>query len=233
MRNSHRAIFAALGLIVVVMGILAVWIRLVAEPMPELSGERVSRTYDLTGFDGVDISGQWNVTLERGEVWSVTVEAPAELIDDVDAELRGDRLSLSFDGGWCAGCFRDGGALRATVRMPALESVAMSGTSMVRFSGFEGGSLSLGLSGAGEVRGAASRFDALMLDMSGAVDVELGDVPVTNAEVDVSGAGKVTLRMAGGRLTGDMSGAANLEYYGTVSEESVDKSGLVNVRHWD
>jgi hypothetical protein len=39
--------------------------------------------------------------------------------------------------------------------------------------------------------------------------------------------------MAGGRLTGDMSGAASLEYYGTVSEESVDTSGMVNVRRRD
>ena len=75
---------------------------------------------------------------------------------------------------------------------------------------------------AGEIAGAASRFDALMLDMSGAGNVDLGDVPVTDAEVDISGAGKVALRMAGGRLTGDISGAENLEYYGTVSEESVD-----------
>ena len=36
--------------------------------------------------------------------------------------------------------------------------------------------------------------------------------------------------MAGGRLTGDMSGAGNLAYLGTVSEQSVDTSGFVNIR---
>jgi hypothetical protein len=49
----------------------------------------------------------------------------------------------------------------------------------------------------------------------------------------VSGAGNVKLRMAGGRLTGDVSGAANLEYYGPVSEQSVQQSGFVNVRRRD
>jgi hypothetical protein len=78
-----------------------------------------------------------------------------------------------------------------------------------------------------------SRFDELSLDMSGAASVELGEVAVRDAEVDTSGAGSVTLLMAGGRLTGDMSGAASLEYYGTVSEESVDTSGMVNVRRRD
>jgi hypothetical protein len=58
-------------------------------------------------------------------------------------------------------------------------------------------------------------------------------VPVTDVEIDASGASNVTLRMAGGRLTGDMSGTANLEYYGTVSEERVERSGVVNVRRRD
>jgi hypothetical protein len=208
-----------------------VWIRLVAQPAPELSGQRTSRTYDHTGFDGIEMSGQWDVTIERGDAWRVAVDVPVELIDQVDVELRGDRLSIGFEGGWCAWCFRDGLVLKATITMPALEALGGSGASKVRFSGFDGANLSLDLSGAGEIRGAASRFDALTLDMSGAANVELSDVPVTNADVDISGAGNVTLRMAGGRLTGDISGAGNLEYYGTVSEETVDKSGIVNVRH--
>jgi hypothetical protein len=222
-----------LGLVVAIMVTFALWLRFSAEPAPELSGERTSRTYGLTGFDGVDVSGQWDITIERADSWRVVVDVPVELIDEVGAELRGDQLSISLEGGWCAGCFGGGLELKATITMPALESIDVSGTSRVRFSGFDGPSLSIDWSGAGEVRGTASRYDKLSLDMSGAVSVELGDVPVRDADVDVSGAGNVTLLMAGGRLTGDLSGAANLEYSGTVSEESVDKSGMVNVRRRD
>ena len=66
--------------------------------------------------------------------------------------------------------------------------------------------------------------------MSGFGNIELGDVAVTNADVDLSGFGNVTLRMAGGRLRGDMSGFGSLEYYGTVSEQNVDKSGFGAIR---
>jgi hypothetical protein len=72
-----------------------------------------------------------------------------------------------------------------------------------------------------------------MLDLSGVGNADLADVTVTDADVDVSGAGNVKLRMAGGRLTGGVSGAANLEYYGPVSEQSVQQSGFVNVRRRD
>ena len=111
--------------------------------------------------------------------------------------------------------------------MPVLESLDIVGRRQLVVSrASRARRLSLDLSGAAEIRGAASRFDALTLDMSGAGNADLGDVPVTDADVDLQRRGNVTLRMAGGRLTGDMSGASNLEYYGTVSEQSVDKSGF-------
>lgn len=230
MRNSQVAVLSALGLIVAGMLAVALWLRLIAEPAPELSGERTTRNYDFSGFDRIDVEGQWSVTIERGEVSSVVVDTPAEVVESVEVAVDGDRLSVSYEGGWCAGCFRDGTALKATITMPEIESLDLSGATTVSFSGFEGRSLSVDVSGAVELRGASSRFDTLTLDISGAGRVDLADVPVTDAEVDVSGAGNVTLRMAGGRLTGDMSGAGNLEYFGSVSEERVQKSGFVNVR---
>jgi Putative auto-transporter adhesin, head GIN domain len=230
MRNSQLAVLGALGFVVAVMLGVAVWIRLVAEPAPELSGQRASGSYDYSGFTGVEAEGQWEVAIERGDAWRIAIEAPEELLDDIEVELEGDELSLGYEGGWCAGCFRDGNTLKATVTMPELESLDLSGATKLSFSGFDGASLSLDMSGAGELRGAASRFDSLIVDMSGAGNLDLGDVTVTNAEVDISGAGNVTLRMGGGRLSGDMSGFGNLEYYGTVSEQTVESSGFVNVR---
>ncbi len=229
MRNSQRAVLGALGLVVAVMVGVAAWVRLVADPTPQLSGQRTSRSYDYTGFDGVEVSGQWAVTIERGDAWRVAIEVPAELVDEVEVELDADELSLSYDGGW----FRDGTVLEATITMPALESLDLFGSTTASFSGFEGGTLSVDVSGGIELRGAASRFDTLTLESMGASNVDFSDAPVTNADVDISGAGTVTLRMAGGRLTGDMLGAGTLEYYGTVSEESVEKTGFVNVRPRD
>jgi hypothetical protein len=236
MRNSQRVVLAALGFFVVLMLGVAIWVRLVADPAPALSGERAPDSYDYSGFTGVDVMGQWEVAVERGDAWRVAIDVPEELRDDIEVELEGDELSFGYAGGWCAGCFpagstlRDGDTLKATVTMPELESLDLSGATKLSFSGFDGASLSLDMSGASDVHGAASRFDSLILDKSGAGNLDLADVTVTHAEVDISGAGNVTLRMGGGRLSGEMSGAGNLEYFGTVSEESVEKSGFVNVR---
>ena len=233
MRNSQVAVLSALGLVVAVMLGLGIWFRLTAGPAPELSGQRTSRSYDLTDFDRIDVEGQWQVTIERGNSWSVAVETPVEILDNVQVEREGDELSISYEGGWCAGCFRDGNALKATITMPDIESLDLSGATQLSFSGFDGRSLSLDVSGAVALRGVSSRFDTLGLDLSGAGSVDFSDVRVTDANVDISGASNVKLQMAGGRLTGDVSGTANLEYSGTVSEERVEKSGFVNVRRRD
>jgi hypothetical protein len=232
-RNSQLAVVVALGVVVAVTIGGAAWVRLGAAPPPELSGERGSRTVDYSGFDRIDVGGQWTVTIERGDAWRVALEAPVEILDDIEVERDGNELSVDYEGGWCAGCFRDDQALEVTITMPSLASLELSGATVASFSGFTGRELTLDVSGAVELRGAASRFERLTLDLSGAGSVDLGDVSVTDAEVDVSGAGNVTLRMAGGRLTGDMSGAANLEYFGTISEEAIEKSGSVNVSRRD
>ena len=229
MRNSQRAVLALLGVIVGLMVVMAIWVRVSAREPPQLSGERTMKTYDITDFDGVDVDGQWQVTIERGDAWRVSVEMPVEVVDQVRVRRDGDVLTLGQEGPWLGG-FDDDRSLEATITMPVLATLNHSGMSRVSFSGFDGSGLSIDASGAGEIRGAGSRFDSLLLDMSGFGNIELGDVAVTNADVDLSGFGNVTLRLAGGRLRGDMSGFGNLEYYGTVSEESVDKSGFGRIR---
>ena len=235
MRNSQRAIVGLLGIVVALMVVVAIWVSVTGERPPELSGERTTRTYDFADFDGVDVTGQWQVTVERGDAWRVSVDVPAEVINRVRVERGGDVLHLAYDGAFMFGGFgrvdrENNGAPQATITMPALEMLDLSGASRLSFSGFDGAALSVHVSGGVALQGAASRFDMLTLDLSGAGSVNLADVPVTDANVDISGAASVTLRMAGGRLSGDLSGTANLEYFGNVSEETIDRSGFVNVR---
>jgi hypothetical protein len=231
MRNSQRVVVAVLGVLVVLLLGVASWIGLGVVPAPELSGQRTSRTYDYTGFEGLVVSGQWRVEVERGDTWGVTVDVPAEVVDDLRVELTGNTLSLGFERVWW---FDDSGGdarlMRATITMPALASVTLSGAPTLALSGFDGARLALVTSGAARIDGRASRFDTLELTMSGAGSVDLDEVSVTNAEVAVSGAANVRLLMAGGKLTGRMSGAGNLVYLGTVSDQSIISSGVVNIR---
>lgn len=234
MRNSQRAVLAVIGILAALLVAAGVWIRVSVPQLPALSGERGSRTYDFADFDRLGVSGQWEVTIERGDAWRVAVEGPVELLEYLRVERDGDSLELGLIGGWWrGGRGRDRDELAATVTMPTLEGLELSGASSLSLAGFDGRELSIVSSGASELRATASRYDDLRLVLSGAGSAELDGLTATNADVTVSGAADVRLRMAGGRLTGRLSGASDLEYSGSVSEQSVSQSGAGSIRQRD
>jgi hypothetical protein len=235
MRNSQRVVLAVIGGLAVLILAAGIWIRVAVPQLPDLSGARGSRTYDFADFDRVGVSGQWQVTIERGDTWRVAVDAPVELLEYVRVEHVGDELRLGLDGGWQfgGGWGRNSNALEATITMPALSRLETSGASTLSFSGFEGRELSIVSSGASELRANTSRYDDLRLVMSGAGSAMLGDLTATNADVTVSGAAEVRLRMAGGTLSGRLSGASDLEYSGTVSAQTLSQSGAGSIRQRD
>jgi hypothetical protein len=233
MSNSQRALLGGIGFVALIMMVGAVWSRLTVTTGPQISGERSTLTPALADFAGIEASGRWDLTVARGDAWRVELDVPVELVDRIEARVEDGRLVLGFEG-WLGSCGdSDRCRMNASITLPALREINLSGATTVDFSGFDGERLAIETSGASEIDGSASRYDELAVTTSGAGDVDLEEVTVTNAEVSVSGAGSIALRMAGGRLTGELSGAADLRYSGTVSEESVSRSGAANVRHTD
>ena len=74
-------------------------------------------------------------------------------------------------------------------------------------------------------RGAAELADA----EASAEGAGLRGIAVTDADVDLAGASKITLTMDGGALSGSMAGAGSIEYYGAVAGESVRVAGAARV----
>jgi hypothetical protein len=100
MRNSQRVVAGVIGAIAALILGMAVWVRFATSQAPELSGERTTRTYDLADFQGAEVSGQWQVTIERGDTWRVAVEAPAEIVEDVQVRLSGDGRHVDLEAPW-------------------------------------------------------------------------------------------------------------------------------------
>jgi hypothetical protein len=232
MTSSQRALAAALGIVVLVVIASIIWLRLTASSV-ELSGERATLTPALTNFDGLGVAGSWRVDVTRGDSWRVELEVPAEIEDRLSARVVDGMLEIRFEDGFRFGGFGGGYEFGATITMPQLARVTLTGASELTLRGFEGERLAITSTGAAQIEGRASRYRALELTMSGAGEANLSDVTVTDADLGISGAGQVTLRMAGGRLTGHLSGAGEVEYYGTVSEQSITTSGVGRVEHVD
>lgn len=239
MRRSVTALLVGIGVVVTALLALALWARFTTpagEAVPALSGQRTTRSYDLTGFSGIDTRGQWQVTVVRGDAWAVDVTYPVGIERVIEVRKERDALTLRYtaDRSWWSDFgSNEAASISARIVMPALEAVHLSGASSLDLSGFEGERLSVDGSGAVSIDGRDSRYRALALHLSGAGRADLGGVTTTDARIDVSGVHTVTLRMTGGSLSGRVSGVSRIDYFGTVSSQDIHTSGLARVEHRD
>lgn len=240
MRTSQIAMLAAGGVLVGGVLVLAVAGRLGAGPVEpgerrEL-GERVSRELALERFSSVVVSGSWSVQVEQGPAFSVTLSHPEGVQESLVADVRGEQLVLASEDAAGPGWSWFGGQdlnLEARVVVPSLENIAIDGAGEVVLRGLSGERLAIAVAGAANVEGSGGRYDALDLDVSGAGRVELAGMEFRDANIDLSGAANVTLTMAGGVLSGSLSGVGRVEYFGTVQNERIVVSGFGRVEAMD
>jgi hypothetical protein len=200
------------------------------------SGNVVSETRDVSGFDRVLLwdSGELNIT--QGAAESLTVEAEDNVIGRVTTDVRGDTLEIGFKGGWWWP-FRPSGRVVYDLTVKELSGLEVSGSA---------NQLDLEVSGSGDVEIERLDADRLVVDSSGSGRFEMsGQVAVQ--EVKISGSGKyeaealqseaVTLEISGSgsatvwatdSLDVKISGSGRVDYYGSprVNQE-ISGSGRI------
>lgn len=242
MRTSQVALLSAVGAVALGMLIIVAAMRFGVRDIepgqtagfgsgPRDLGDTITRTLPIRDFRGLVLRGPWVVEVEQGEQWRVQVSYPENGDEELEIEVRDGQLYLDWseprNSRWT--WFGGPDPLRVAVVMPDLDRIEIAGTSQFEFRGFDGEGLELEIAGAANVEGHDSRYDRLDLSVSGAGRVAMEDVLVTDANVDLAGASTVELTMNGGILSGVLSGAGNVRYNGTVSEQRVDVSGFGRV----
>jgi hypothetical protein len=207
------------------------------------SGEVITHQIEVVGFDALQVGWGFEVDVRQGETYAVTLRIDEALDDYVIVEHKGRTLQVTMQEGRT---YR--GTRQLQVTMPELVEIGLSGGSKAELSGFNserdlsvhlsGGSVLEGdircgdadihLSGGSRVklRGAAGD---LAISGSGGSHVELGEWPVRDADVSVSGGGEVTVDPSG-RLDVHASGGAHIYYRGSPTLGTVDTSGGSEVR---
>lgn len=190
------------------------------------SGNMVTETRDVAGFDAIDVGSalRLDLVVDPEAAPSVVVTFDDNIIDMVVTRVSGGTLVLDIDGS----VNLTGSADRSiSVTMNKLVALDASEASDVDVTGATNELVNLDVSGASdvEVEGTTNSYN---LDASGASSVDLRDLIATDSEVDVSGASSVDL-YATGTVRGSASGASNLEIYGDPTSVLVDSSGASSV----
>jgi hypothetical protein len=193
------------------------------------SGEIIDREEELSGFDEVEASNSFSIEISQGESYRVTIRIDDNLEQYLDVRVDGDRLKIGMD----SGRIYNNATMEASITMPELSSVHLSGASDGSIGGFQSSRpFDAGLSGSSSLRGDIVSAD-VRLDLSGSSDVNLtgsGD----DLDLDASGSSEVDLAgfrvvNASGRIDVDASGASDVYYLGSPTLGSISTSGASSV----
>ena len=182
-------------------------------------GKGVVRTLELTGFERIEIAGVYDLKVEVGPDYAITLSGPAREIDRVEAEAKDGTLRLDRKEGkrrlWGS---RRG--VKAQITLPALAGLTASGVVDGAVKGVDAERFELDLSGVGDLtlEGECGVFEA---DVSGVGDLEAEKLECRDVVIEVSGVGDASV-YASESVDAKVSGVGAIDVYGGPAEVKED-----------
>jgi hypothetical protein len=166
-----------------------------------------TREFDFAGFTHIEVGSAFEVEVSRSDSFVVSITLNENLFDRLDISQRGKTLVIRMRPGFS---FRRS-TLRASISLPDLQGLQLSGASRGTVTGF-------------------SSTRPLQLGVSGASSLELIDITAGDTRFDVSGASSVTgsITIADGDF--DVSGASSIDLDGTAADINLSVSGASSAR---
>jgi hypothetical protein len=196
----------------------------------------------VPSFDGIEVSGAFDIVLKQGAAEEVTVETDANLLPIIRTEVVGGTLRIET-----RKPVHHVTVMKVYVTVKNLKNIDVSGAVDISTEGritvpelsidASGASdskleiavqkLKLGCSGASKMKFTGTAVDVTM-DLSGASDIFAFDMIAENYDIDISGAGNAQLNVSK-RIRAEISGAGSVKYKGSPTEIDQQVSGAGSV----
>jgi hypothetical protein len=213
------------------------------------SGNVVTETREVSGFDAVTVSYPAQVVIKQGSAESLEIEAEDNLLPNLKTQVKNGTLDIFYR--------RENGkhvnptkTVQITIVVKDLSDVEFTSAGELIIENLETENLDVSLSGAGNVdldqidvetlkvslSGAGSATasgtaDSLDLAISGFGDFKGKELHDKKARVSISGAGSATV-WVDDDLMAEVSGAGSVGYYGPASVTRQSQiSGVGGINH--
>ena len=200
------------------------------------SGNVVTEVREVSGFDGVALSGIGKVIITQGDEESLTIETDDNLMRYIESEVRNGTLELAIAEDTIPVPSRSITYRVSVIDLTALDSsgvgsfevdalstdrlkITLSGAGDIGLDSLNAANLEIKASGAGNIK-VAGAVDTQELDLSGVGGYTAYDLESRTAAVRISGAGNAVVWVLD-TLDVEISGAGNVVYYGnpTVTQD--------------
>jgi hypothetical protein len=164
--------------------------------------------------------------LKQGSPQKVELEGPADILKEIETEVKDGKLSIGREGKWMSWNWNDNDKIIAYVTVKDIEAVSVSGSGDLIGEGkFTANNLKLNVSGSGSLEMEADASADLEADVSGSGDLRLKGTCI-NFDSDVSGSGKVVLSaIIREKADFSVSGSGKIQADGSAKEVKTQISG--------
>ncbi len=206
-------------------------------------GNVLKETRKVSAFDGIEVSGAFDIVLKQGAVEEVTVEADANLLPVIRTDVTGGTLRIET-----RKPVQHSTVMKVYVTVKDLKRIDVSGAVDISTDGritvpelsldASGASdsefdiavqkLKLECSGASKMKFSGTAVDVNM-DLSGASDIFGYDLLAVNYDIEISGAGNAQISVSN-RIRAEISGAGSVKYKGSPTEVDQSVSGAGSIK---
>ena len=190
-------------------------------------GPETTKSFDLSGFNGITINGSSDITITQGEGYSVSVKANEEVFDYLDYQVvDGSLLLKSKDNVQIVAK-----TFKVYVTLPCLETLLVNGAADAEIYNYKSDKdLDVQVNGAGDFEVGSIKVPSLTFTVNGAGDIDANELDVETLNVSVNGAGDVDLSGKATTANLSVSGAGDIDASELeVEHMNIRKSGLASI----
>lgn len=193
----------------------------------EPKGEQITRTYDFSGFNKIDIGGAATIYFTQGDTYSVVATCDKKSLDMHKIYVDNGTLKFEID----EELYKGGNINTVTLRItaPDLQTLTATGACRLYADKISTKDFKLNSSGATTVDVKSLKCNTFNAELSGATTSYI-NIEATLSDITVSGASKGKLTIKGDKLTMDNSGANQMDVDFSGTRADVDNSGVSNMK---
>ena len=187
-----------------------------------------SRSYDLSGFEGIDVSGVYELEVAVGGEYSIEISGPDKELERVEVSVENGILVLSQDES--RDFFANDKGVNARITLPKLTSLEVSGVVDADITAIDAENFRVDVSGVGDVE-LAGKCDELEVELSGVGELDASDLRCEVVDVSLSGLGDATVH-ASKAANAHVSGMGEIDIHGSPAVVVKDGGMMssINVR---
>jgi hypothetical protein len=188
------------------------------EARPADTGPATTKSFALTGFTDVEAAGPYDVTIRRGDSFSVSAKGPQAELDQLEIEVDGSTLSIGRKrSSWS---FRDHDDVDITITMPRLSAVELAGSGSIDADSVDGDAVEAAVIGSGELKVAKLTATSATLTMSGSGELEVKGGKVGSGDISVTGSGDIDADgLVADTLDVSVTGSGDVEAQATANAD--------------